>query len=122
MAGLVQDETGRWAGATKDHTRCHCCHLGQEAEDTMGSEELDNGRDSCGLMSLVFFQQHSDSRVRIWRKQHDIIDPFNLGSTIHACGVEVILDGCFGQCFFFFSVSLLTLSATSFAVTLLPSS
>ncbi len=42
-----------------------------------------------------FLQRHSDSRVRIWRKEHESMDPSCLVSTVQAGGVGVMVWGIF---------------------------
>ncbi len=39
-----------------------------------------------GLMSLDFCWRHSDGRVKIWRKEHESMDPSCLVSTVQAAG------------------------------------
>jgi len=42
-----------------------------------------------------FLLQHSDGRVRIWRKEHESMDPSCLGSTVQAGGGGVMVWGIF---------------------------
>ncbi len=42
-----------------------------------------------------FLLQHSDSRVRIWRKEHESMDPSRLVSTVQAGGGGVMVWGIF---------------------------
>ncbi len=42
-----------------------------------------------------FLLQHSDGRVRIWRKEHESIDPSCLGSTVQAGGGGVMVWGIY---------------------------
>ncbi len=42
-----------------------------------------------------FLLQHSDSRVRIWRKEHESMDPSCLVSTVQAGGGGVMVRGIF---------------------------
>ncbi len=42
-----------------------------------------------------FLLQHSDGRVRIWRKEHESMDPSCLVSTVQAAGGGVMVWGIF---------------------------
>ncbi len=42
-----------------------------------------------------FLLQHSDGRVRIWRKEHESMDPSCLVSTVQAAGGGVMVRGIF---------------------------
>ncbi len=45
-----------------------------------------------------FLLRHSDSRVRIWRKVHESMDPSCLVSTVQAAGGGVMVQGIFSWC------------------------
>jgi len=47
------------------------------------------------LVWWVFLLQHSDGRVRIWRKEHESMDPSCLVSTVQAGGGGVMVWGIF---------------------------
>ncbi len=46
-------------------------------------------------MSLDFCCNNSDGRVRIWRKEHESMDPSRLVSTVQAGGGGVMVCGIF---------------------------
>ncbi len=72
----------------RPHNRCLSCQLEQETEVTicMGSPKLDNRRLEKVAWSdeSQFLLQLLESRVRIWHKQHESMDPFCLASAIQA--------------------------------------
>jgi len=52
--------------------------------------QLKTGKMLPGLMSL-FLLRHSDSRVRVWRKQNENMDPSCLVTTVQAGGGGVMV-------------------------------
>ncbi len=71
--------------------RCHSCpknstrsleHTGSPKLDNRSLEKCDESR---------FLLRHSDGRVRIWRKEHESMDPSCLVSTFQAAGGGVIV-------------------------------
>ncbi len=74
----------RWSTAAEDHTGCRSCQL----------RTGNGGYNSHRLTKIVsrnreesrFLLQHSDVRVRIWRKEHESMDPSCLVSTVQAGG------------------------------------
>ncbi len=78
----------RWSTAAEDHTGCRSCQL----------RTGNGGYNSHRLTKIVsrnreesrFLLQHSDGRVRIWRKEHESMDPSCLVSTDQAGGGVVV--------------------------------
>ncbi len=66
----------RWATAAEDHTGCRSCQLRRlqftQAHQNWKIEDWKNF--ACSDESR-FLLRHSDGRVRIWRKEHESMDP-----------------------------------------------
>ncbi len=105
MQNTISESTTRrtWsrsATAAEDHTGCRSGHLRtgnggynlQKAHQDWTIEDWKNVAWSDGSRFLL---RHSDGRVRIWRKEHESMDPSCLVSTVQADGGGVVVWGIF---------------------------
>ncbi len=76
----------RWATAAEDHTGCRSCQLRTGNGGYNSHRFTKIGKTLPGLMSLDFCCDIQDGRVRIWRKEHESMDPSCLVSTVQAGG------------------------------------
>ncbi len=77
----------RWASAAEDHTGCSC----QLRTGNRGYRRMKNVAWSDESRFLL---RHSDDRVRIWRKEHESMDPSCLVSIVQSGG-GVMVGGIF---------------------------
>ncbi len=78
----------RWSTAAEDHTGCRSCQL-RTGNGGYNSHRL-NKIVSRNWEESRFLLQHSDVRVRIWRKEHESMDPSCLVSMVQAGGGVVV--------------------------------
>ncbi len=86
--------------AAEDHTGCRSCQLrtgnrGYNSHRITKIGQYKIGNTLPGLMSLDFLLRYSDGRVRIWRKEHESMDPSCLVSMVQAAGGGVMVWGIF---------------------------
>lgn len=65
------------------------------AKERLLQQQKTTSGEILSLMNLDFLLQHSDSRVRIWHKQHESTAPPSLESVVQAAsGGGYIVDAC----------------------------
>ncbi len=90
----------RWATAAEDHTGCCSCqlrtgHRGYNSHRIHQNWTIQHCKNIAWSDESWFLLRHSDVRVRIWRKEHESMDPSCLVSTVQAGGGGVMVWGIF---------------------------
>ncbi len=87
----------RWATAAEDHTGCRSCQLrtGKGGYNSHQNWTIKDWKNVAWSDESWFLLQHSDGRVRIWRKEHESMYPSCLVSTVQAGGDSVMVWGIF---------------------------
>ncbi len=90
---------GRWATAAEDHTGWRSCQL-RTGNRGYNLHRLTKIRQQkIGFVTWTddsqFLLRHSDGRVRMWRKEHESMDPSCLVSTVQAADGGVMVLGIF---------------------------
>ncbi len=92
-----------WTLKQMGYTWCHCCQLRTEnwGYNSHSSPKLDNRKleKACLVWRVCWFLlQQLDGRVRMWRKQHESMDPSCLVSVVQAASGAVMVWRIFSWC------------------------